>query len=48
LIDEPVESLGEALRIPRWYEPMRPAIEARLTPIQLHKALQPTLVGVSE
>ena len=48
LMDEPVESLGEALRIPRWYEPMRPAIEARLTPLQLHKASQPSLAGVSQ
>ena len=49
LIDEPAESLGEALRLPRWYEPMRPAIEARLSPLTLHKASQATsLVGVSE
>jgi glyoxalase family protein len=47
LIDEPVESLGEALRIPRWYEPLRPAIEARLTPLTL-KASQPSLAGVSQ
>ncbi|SNT36999.1 glyoxalase family protein [Granulicella rosea] len=37
LIDEPVEALGEALHIPEWYEPQRPAIEARLTPLTLHK-----------
>jgi glyoxalase family protein len=48
LIDEPVESLGEALRIPRWYEPMRPAMEARLTPLKLHKASPSSLVGVSQ
>jgi len=32
LMDEPVDTLGEALRIPDWYEPMRSAIEARLPP----------------
>ena len=37
LIDEAPESLGEALRIPEWYEPQRPAIEARLTPLKLSK-----------
>ncbi len=37
LIDEPAESLGEALRIPAWYEPSRSAIEARVAPIILHK-----------
>ena len=29
-LDEPVESLGEALRIPEWLEPRRAVIEARL------------------
>ncbi len=38
LIDEPVESLGEALRIPEWFEPQRSAIEATVQPIILHKA----------
>ena len=47
LIDEPIESLGEALRIPEWYEPMRPQIEARLTPLELHKASQDSPAGVS-
>ncbi|MGI4827158.1 MAG: ring-cleaving dioxygenase [Janthinobacterium lividum] len=37
LIDEQPESLGEALRIPEWYEPQRAAIEARLLPLKLHK-----------
>jgi glyoxalase family protein len=37
LIDEPVESLGEALRIPEWYEPRRRDIEAAVVPITLHK-----------
>jgi glyoxalase family protein len=38
LIDEPVESLGEALRIPAWFEPQRSLIEARVEPITLHKS----------
>ncbi len=37
LIDESPESLGEALRIPAWYEPQRDAIEVRLVPLTLHK-----------
>ena len=40
LIDEPAESLGEALRIPAWFEPQRAMIEARIQPITLHKAGQ--------
>lgn len=43
LIDEPVESLGEALRIPEWYEPMRGRIEASLDRIELHKAVETSL-----
>jgi glyoxalase family protein len=39
--DEPVESLGEALRIPEWLEPRREFIEKRLLPIALHKDLPP-------
>ena len=38
LIDESAESLGEALRIPEWFEPQRNLIEARVQPITLHKA----------
>ncbi len=38
LIDEPAESLGEALRIPEWFEPQRGLIEARIQPITLQKA----------
>jgi glyoxalase family protein len=37
LIDEPIEALGEALRIPAWFEPQRNQIEARIQPITLHK-----------
>src|SRR5580698_7252009 len=35
--DEPVESLGEALRLPPWLEPRRATIEPRLPKIELHK-----------
>jgi glyoxalase family protein len=38
LIDEPVESLGESLQIPQWFEPQRSLIEAQLQPITLRKA----------
>jgi glyoxalase family protein len=44
LIDEPVESLGEALKIPAWYEGERAKIEARVQPITLHKPA-PTVQG---
>jgi glyoxalase family protein len=37
-LDEPIEALGEALRIPPWLEPNRSEIERRLPPIELHKA----------
>jgi glyoxalase family protein len=37
-LDEPIESLGEALRIPHWLEPRRAMIEQRLVPVTLHKA----------
>jgi glyoxalase family protein len=36
--DEPIESLGEELRIPEWLEPRRATLEQKLTPIQLHKS----------
>ena len=39
LIDEPVESLGETLQLPSWLEPKRQGIEARVAPIELHKAV---------
>jgi len=39
-LDEPAETLGEALRIPAWFEPHRAAIEARLLPIELHRSSQ--------
>jgi glyoxalase family protein len=41
-LDEPIESLGEELRIPDWLEPRREWIEQRLAKIELHKA---TLAG---
>jgi glyoxalase family protein len=37
-IDEPIETLGEALRIPPWFEPQRASIEQRLIPVTLTKA----------
>ena len=37
LIDEPVESLGEALKVPEWLEVHRTQIESRVSPITLHK-----------
>jgi glyoxalase family protein len=37
-LDEPIETLGEELRIPAWLEPKRSMIEQRLLPITLHKA----------
>jgi glyoxalase family protein len=36
--DEPIETLGEELRLPAWLESRRAAIEKRLAPLQLHKA----------
>jgi glyoxalase family protein len=34
-IDEPVNELGETLKLPEWYEPNRPAIEESLAPLAL-------------
>jgi glyoxalase family protein len=34
-IDEPVQSLGETLKLPEWYEPNRTAIEQSLPPVTL-------------
>lgn len=39
-LDEPIESLGEELRIPEWLEPRRDSIEKKLAPITLHKDSQ--------
>jgi glyoxalase family protein len=39
--DEPVESLGEELKLPDWLEPKRAFVEKRLPAIQLHKSLPP-------
>jgi glyoxalase family protein len=44
-LDEPIESLGEALRIPEWLEPRRELIEKRLLPITLHKEMPPPEVA---
>jgi glyoxalase family protein len=40
-LDEPLESLGEELRLPPWLEPKRRVIENKLAPITLHKSLPP-------
>jgi glyoxalase family protein len=37
--DEPVETLGEALKVPVWLEPQRTQIEKRLAPLTLNKAV---------
>jgi len=39
-IDEPMEKLGEALKLPSWLEPSRKRIEQVLPPIQLHKPIK--------
>ena len=41
--DEPIESLGEQLRVPKWLEPQRALIEERLTPVVLHKSRKEVL-----
>jgi glyoxalase family protein len=41
--DEPIESLGEELKVPRWLEPQRGRIEKRLAPVVLHKAQKEVL-----
>ena len=40
-LDEPIESLGEELRIPGWLESKRSIIERKLAPIVLHKSVPP-------
>ena len=39
-IDEPVETLGESLRIPDWLEPHRAEMTKQLPPVELHKGTQ--------
>ena len=39
-IDEPIEKLGEALKLPTWLEANRKRIEQVLPPIQLHKPVK--------
>ena len=39
-LDEPLESLGEELRIPAWLEPRRRELDQHLPPLHLHKAEQ--------
>jgi glyoxalase family protein len=47
-LDEPIESLGEELRIPEWLESQRASIEKRLAPITLHKDLPPIELQTAE
>jgi glyoxalase family protein len=35
VIDEPVDALGESLKLPEWFEPNRTAIEESLAPLEL-------------
>ena len=39
--DEPLDSLGEELKLPAWLEPKRREVESRLPAIELHKPLPP-------
>ncbi|MDE1160418.1 MAG: ring-cleaving dioxygenase [Acidobacteriaceae bacterium] len=38
LYDEPVEKLGEALKLPSWIEPQRELVEARVLPITMSQS----------
>lgn len=40
-VDEPLESLGEELKLPAWLEPKRSPIEKALPAVELHKSLPP-------
>ena len=40
-LDEPLESLGEVLKLPPWLEPKRSLIQKQLPAIELHKSLPP-------
>jgi hypothetical protein len=44
-VDEPVESLGEALVLPERYEVMRPWLEKNLTPISNPRSHNPEPEG---
>jgi glyoxalase family protein len=43
LYDEPIEQLGESLKLPPWLEPQRPEIEAMLTSFELRPVVQEAL-----
>ena len=45
-VDEPLDALGSALKLPPQYEPKRAEIEHRLAPI--HEPLMPPLLGIHE
>jgi glyoxalase family protein len=36
-LDEPIESLGETLKLPPWLEPQRSRVERALPAIELHR-----------
>jgi len=38
--DEPLEKLGEELRVPEWLEGRKAEIAQRLAPIELHKSVR--------
>ncbi len=46
-LDEPLESLGEELRIPEWLEPKRKWLEQRLPALELHKASAESVIPES-
>ena len=33
-VDEPIESLGQALKLPSWLEPQRERIESAMVPLR--------------
>jgi glyoxalase family protein len=37
-VDEPLDSLGQALKLPARYEPLRARLEATLTPLETRRA----------
>lgn len=43
-VDEPVEALGGALKLPPWYEPHREAIERALRPVSVPEWVSPLTV----
>jgi glyoxalase family protein len=46
--DEPLESLGEELKLPAWLEARRSQIEKSLPAIELHKSMPPVELLTSQ